>query len=250
MTITYDFWMWLAACAVAGGGAFAVPLLVTHLQPRQPRAVAWLIAAAATLGFALWAVHFIALVAMRMPMAPVLDVPLTLLSIEPVVLATAVVLWLGRRGRLHGGRLAVAVAALAAGSAAARYFSVAALHFAPALQLDFLTFSASIAAVAGVTYAGLRHGEKWFRGASLGKRIGVASAFGVAIGGAAWLGTAAARIAPNPFVQSGAGFDRLTLGYGVTGVALIALLAICAIAGAGERNDGQSEAVADRGFAG
>jgi NO-binding membrane sensor protein with MHYT domain len=218
MTITYDFWMWLAACAVAGGGAFAVPLLVTHLQPRQPRAVAWLIAAAATLGFALWAVHFIALVAMRMPMAPVLDVPLTLLSIEPVVLATAVVLWLGRRGRLHGGRLAVAVAALAAGSAAARYFSVAALHFAPALQLDFLTFSTSIA--------------------------------GVAIGAAAWLGTAAARIAPNPFVQSGAGFDRLTLGYGVTGVALIALLAICAIAGAGERNDGQSEAVADRGFAG
>ena len=146
--------------------------------------------------------------------------------------------------------MAVAVAALAAGSAAARYFSVAALHFAPALQLDFLTFSASIAGVAGIAYAGLRYGEKWFRGATLGKRIGVAGAFGVAIGAAAWLGTAGTRIAPNPFVPSGAGFDPLTLGYGITGIALIALLAICVIACAGERNDGQSEAVADRGFAG
>jgi NO-binding membrane sensor protein with MHYT domain len=250
MTITYDLWMLLAACALAGGGCFAVPLLVSRLQARQPKANTWLIVAVATLGFALWAVHSTALRAMRLPVAPVLDVPLTLLSIEPVILAVAVVLWLGRSGRLHGGRLAIAVAALAAGSAAARYFGVVALHFSPAVQLDFLTFSASIAAVAGLAYAALRYGETWLRRASLGTRIGVAGVLGIAIGAAQWLGTAAARIAPNAFVQSGADFDRLTLGYGVAGIALVALLFVCALARTGERNDAESEVVSDRGFAG
>src|SRR6476469_8783320 len=78
----------------------------------------------ATLGLALWTVHFTALLALRLPVSPAVDIPLTLLSIEPALVAAAAVLWLRRKGHLEGLRLVAAVVTLTLGVTATRYFGI------------------------------------------------------------------------------------------------------------------------------
>src|SRR4029079_11153006 len=83
MTVSYDLWMVCASCVVALLGCFAAPLLAARV--RADRGLVWGFVAVPTLGLALWTVHFTTLLALRLPVSPAVDIPLTLLSIEPAL---------------------------------------------------------------------------------------------------------------------------------------------------------------------
>jgi diguanylate cyclase len=167
MTISYDFWLLASSCVLAVAGCLAACVLVGQLHTGRGPAWAWIAIAAPVLGLALWAMQFTALMAVRLPMGFAFDLPLTLFSIEPAVVATAVVLWLGRNGRLQGARLLGAVLALAAGATATRYFGLAAMRIIPGIQYDAIIFVAAIAASAAIAYFALHYAGRWISGASL-----------------------------------------------------------------------------------
>ena len=246
MTINYDLWMVCASCAVALLGCFAAPLLAARVQAE--RGVLWALIAVPTLGLALWAVHFTALLALRLPVTPALDVPLTLLSIEPALVAAAVVLWLRRKGHLEGVRLLLAVVALTFGVAATRYFGIAALRSVPAIRFDSFTFLASLAAAAALAYVALHHAESWLKAASMLRRAVAAAVIGAAVLGVHYISMAAARITPDPFPRAVSGASPAVLGYVVAGVVVMLLIGVCSIALLQERSV-RSQLMRDRGFA-
>lgn len=231
MTISYDLWLVMSSCVLAIAGCFAASLLAGRLHSSRGTPWGWLMIGIPTLGLALWAVHFTALLAIGLPTLPAFDLPLTLLSIEPAILATAVVLWLGREGHLRGARLLGSVVALAAGVTATRYFGLAAVRIVSAIQYDWLTFSISIAVTAAVAYAALQYAGQWIMGASLTRKIGAAAIVGAAACAAQYLGMAAARFEPNSFSNSvSTTIDPAWLGYTVACSTVTMLIALSVIA--------------------
>jgi NO-binding membrane sensor protein with MHYT domain len=229
MTISYDFWLLASSCVLAVAGCFAACVLVGQLHTGRGLAWAWMTIAAPVLGLTLWAMQFTALMAVRLPMGFSFDLPLTLFSIEPAVVATAVVWWLGRNGRLQGARLLGAVLALAAGATATRYFGLAAMRIIPGIQYDAIIFVAAIAASAAIAYFALHYAGRWISHASLPRKLGIATIIGAAMCAAQYLGMGAARVEPNAFSNAlAASFDRNWLGYAVTCGTLTMLVALTA----------------------
>jgi len=247
MTISLDFWMACASCVVAIVACLAVAVLTPRLQSGQT--VAWALVAVPSLGIALWAVHFTALLAWRLPIAPEPDIPLTLLSIEAAVVASAFVVWLGRKGHLGGVRLVAAVAALTAAVAAMRYFGIASMRLVPAAQFDYPTFLGFIAAAAAVAYAALHHAEKWLMSSSIGRRVCAAALMGTVIWAVHLVSITTARIAPSPFRPAAFTSDAVALGYGVACGTVLLLMVVCALALVHART-AQASVMTDRGFAG
>jgi NO-binding membrane sensor protein with MHYT domain len=231
MTISLDLWLVMSSCVLAIAGCFAASLLAGRLHTGRGTAWAWLIAGVPTLGLALWAVHFTALLAVQMPIGATFDLPLTLLSIEPTVIAAAIVLWLGREGHLRGVRLLGAVAALTAGATATRYFGLAAVRIVAPMPYDWLVFALSIALAAAVAYAALQYAGRWIVGASLLRKLGVTALIGATISTAQYLGLAASRIEPSPFSKIvSARIDHAWLGYTVACSTVTMLIALSVIA--------------------
>src|SRR4051794_22310232 len=246
MTFSYDAWMVCASCAVALLGCFAAPLLAARVQAE--RGLRWGFAAVLTLGLALWAVHFTALLAVRLPVSPALDIPLTLLSIEPALVAAAAVLWLRRESRLEGVRLVVCVVVLTLAVAATRYFGIAALRIVEAVQLDSFTFLASLAAAAGIAYAALHYGELWLKGASVFRKAAATAVIASAVLVVHYASLMAARITPDPFPRAVPTMSPAVLGYAVAGGVVMLLILVCTIALLQERSV-RSQVVRDRRFA-
>jgi NO-binding membrane sensor protein with MHYT domain len=246
MTVSYDLWMVCVSCVVALLGCFAAPLLAARVQ--ADRGLLWGFVVVPTLGLALWTVHFTALLALRLPASPALDIPLTLLSIEPALVAAAVVLWLRRKGHLEGLRLLAAVVTLTLGVAATRYFGIAALRIVPAVQLDSFTFLASLAAVAGIAYVALHHAEVWLKAASLFRRAAAVLVIAAAVLGVHYASMMAARVTPDPFPRSVPSMSTVMLGYAAAGGVVLLLIAAYAVALLQERSV-RSQMMRDRGFA-
>jgi len=231
MTISYDLWLVMSSCVLAIAGCFAASLLAGRLHSGRGTAWGWLTVGVPSLGLALWAVHFTSLLAVRLPMKPAFDLPLTLLSIEPAIVAAAVVLWLGREGDLRGMRLLGGVVALTAGVTATRYFGLAAVRIVPAIQYDWLTFLLSSAASAAVAYVALRYAGRWIKGATPSTRLAFAVLIGTAMCAAQYLSVAAARVEPNSFASAIAtSIDYAWLGYTVAWSTVTMLVAVSAIA--------------------
>ncbi|MDQ7072352.1 MAG: MHYT domain-containing protein [Gammaproteobacteria bacterium] len=61
---------------------------------KQINKITWTIFGATALGFGIWSMHFIAMLALRLPIPVVYDVKITIISVVPAVIASSVVLWM------------------------------------------------------------------------------------------------------------------------------------------------------------
>lgn len=91
----------------------------------------WLSGAAFAMGVGIWSMHFLSVLALRLPV-PIVYVPwLTLLSLLPAVFFSAIALWLIRREHVSLGSLVGAVVCLLAGGAAMHILGMAANEIRP-----------------------------------------------------------------------------------------------------------------------
>src|SRR5688572_24263124 len=65
----------------------------------------WLAAGAITMGIGIWAMHFIGMLAFRLPVSFTYNVPMTLLSVAPAVLASGIMLYVMSQERIGFGKL-------------------------------------------------------------------------------------------------------------------------------------------------
>lgn len=204
--------------------------LAGRLATARGRAVyVWMTGGALAMGVGVWSMHFIGMLALRLPFALGFDLGITALSLLIAVLSSGFALWLVSQPRLPAWQLAFGALIMGAGISSMHYTGMAAMRMTPGIDYDPTLFGASlliavIASGAALWIAfNLRRNTPYVRLA----RGGAAVVMGIAIVGMHYTGMAAARFDDNSFC--GAALTGLS-GKGLDNLVLVTTLAVLIIA--------------------
>ncbi|GAB1233957.1 hypothetical protein UT5_03500 [Ferrigenium sp. UT5] len=104
----------------------------------------WMLTGAATLGVAVWAMHFVGMLAFHLPIPLGYDLELTLLSLLPAILAALVGFRILRQPEVSAGRLLFSAVLMGIGISGMHYLGMAALKMMPAIRYEPLVLVASV----------------------------------------------------------------------------------------------------------
>ncbi|WP_338477179.1 putative bifunctional diguanylate cyclase/phosphodiesterase [Pseudomonas khavaziana] len=204
--------------------------LAGRIATAKGRAVyLWISGGALAMGVGVWSMHFIGMLALRLPFALGFDLGITALSLLISVLSSGFALWLVSQPRLTAWQLAFGALVMGAGIASMHYTGMAAMRMTPGIDYDPTLFGASLliavmACGAALWIAfNLRRNTPYVRLA----RGGAAVVMGVAIVGMHYTGMAAARFADGSYC--GAALTGLS-GKGLDNLVLVTSLAVLVIA--------------------
>ena len=189
----------------------------------------WMTGGALAMGIGVWSMHFIGMLAFRLPITLGYDIGITALSLLIAVLSSGFALWLVNQPRLPAWQLGFGALIMGAGISTMHYTGMAALRMMPGIDYDPTLFGVSLLIAVGASAAALwiafnlRRNTPYVRLA----RGGAAVVMGVAIVGMHYTGMAAARFADGSFC--GAAVDGLS-GSGLDNLVLVTTLAVLAIA--------------------
>ena len=189
----------------------------------------WLVAGAIAMGIGIWAMHFIGMLAFRLPVTVAYDLGTTLLSVAPAVVASCVVLYVTSRSTIRRLQLVPAGALMGLGIGAMHYTGMAAMRMAADMFYDPLLFAGSIvvAFVLATTALYLHflvgHGAKTDDQRT---RLGAALTMGLAVAGMHYTAMAAAYFFPTGGHPASSGALQPMLLAILVGVAAVLVLAL------------------------
>jgi diguanylate cyclase (GGDEF)-like protein len=160
----------------------------------------WLICGALAMGAGIWSMHFIGMLAFKLPVPMAFDLPITLLSLLIAAIASGFALYTVRRSVLNARTLAVSAALIGIGISAMHYTGMLAMRMSPPIEYTPVLFVASVViAIAASLVALLIAFHLRFRrsGLAILARLGSAVVMGFAISGMHYTGMAAANFAPG-----------------------------------------------------
>ncbi|MBA2689329.1 MAG: response regulator [Burkholderiales bacterium] len=201
MTGSYDFWLVALSCVVAVIASYVALDLASRVSASSNRvAMCWLLGGSLSMGTGIWSMHFIGMLAFRLPIPMGYDVSITLLSMLIAVLVSGFALFTINRKTLTVRRLLMSGLVMGVGIASMHYTGMAAMRMSPSIQYDPTLFLLSVVIAIAASVAAL-----WitFRLRSesivnvISKRIGSAMVMGVAIAGMHYTGMAAAKFAAD-----------------------------------------------------
>ncbi len=185
----------------------------------------WLFAGATAMGAGIWSMHFIGMLAFKLPIPQGYDLAITLYSLLIAVAASAYALWLVSQPALPHRRLLGGALILGAGIAAMHYTGMAAMRMQPGIDYDLLWFVLSIVIAMGTAGAAL-----WIahhlrsEGARIRRiRLLAALVMGLAVVGMHYTGMAAAHFPADSICGA-------ALGHGVSMQWLASLVGISSFA--------------------
>jgi len=191
----------------------------------------WLLAGAGAMGVGVWAMHFLGMLAFRLPVKVTYDPLITALSIAPAILASAVVLTIISQEQIKTHQLLLGGVLMGSGIGTMHYLGMAAMQVAAHMLYDPVLFAFSIlVAVALATLAlhtnFLARNGKWKLAKDWAK-LGAALVMGFAVAGMHYTGMAAVYFFPGGSPPSASSLDPLLLAVLVAiATALILGLAI------------------------
>ncbi|MCK3838526.1 MULTISPECIES: EAL domain-containing protein [Pseudomonas] len=204
--------------------------LAGRIATTKGRAVyLWITGGAAAMGVGIWSMHFIGMLALRLPFALGFDLGITALSLLIAVLSSGFALWLVSQPSLPAWQLAFGALVMGAGIASMHYTGMAAMRMTPGIDYDPTLFGASLLIAVMASGAALwiafnlRRNTPYVRLA----RGAAAMVMGVAIVGMHYTGMAAAQFADDSFC--GAALTGLS-GKGLDNLVLVTSLAVLVIA--------------------
>jgi diguanylate cyclase (GGDEF)-like protein len=189
----------------------------------------WIGGGALAMGFGVWSMHFIGMLALELPLALGYDLGLTLWSLLVAILSSGFALWLVSQPRLPWLQLLFGALIMGAGISAMHYSGMAALRMQPGIDYDPTLFGLSLLIAVGASAAALsiafhlRRQTPYVRLA----RGAAAVIMGLAIVGMHYTGMAAANFPVGSFC--GAAVDGLS-GNGLDNLVLVSSLAVLVIA--------------------
>jgi len=195
----------------------------------------WLVAAAVTMGGGIWSMHFVAMLAFKMPLAMSYDVGLTILSLVVAIFVTSGGFYVISRQNASPRRLVLSGIFMGVGIVAMHYTGMAALRSPAKLSYDPLFVALSIVVAVGASTAAL-----WltFRTTDLWQRLGAAAVMGVAISGMHYTAMRAASFTAHGQFYGApghAGLDQTHLALVVAGTTFV-ILAVALVASLSEQN--------------
>ncbi len=162
----------------------------------------WLIGGAIAMGFGIWSMHFIGMLAFQLPIPLGYDLAITLYSLLIAIASSGYALWVVSGPSLPPRRLCFAAAVLGSGIAAMHYVGMAAMRMAPGIDYDPTWFAASILIAVAAAGTALWIAFSLRRDADKGvgrHRLIAALVMGLAIVGMHYTGMAAARFPEGSF---------------------------------------------------
>jgi diguanylate cyclase (GGDEF)-like protein len=155
----------------------------------------WLMGGACAMGVGIWSMHFVGMLAFRLPIPLAYDPAITFASLAIAIASSAFALWMVSRSSLPRLRLVSGSLLMGAGIAGMHYIGMAATRMTPAIRYDVVLFLLSVAIAVLASGAALwiafllrRHSP---RGPLL--RAGAAVVMGAAIAGMHYTAMAAAQ---------------------------------------------------------
>ena len=191
----------------------------------------WLVGGAFSMGTGIWSMHFIGMLAFKLPVPVAYDIPLNTLSWLIAIVVSGIALLVVRRPEMTGGNLSVGASLMGAGIGSMHYTGMAAMRMSPPIEYDPFLFMASIIIAIAASLAALWIAfqlRKKYSGTAIFAKLGSAVVMGFAIAGMHYTGMAAAHFAPGSIclVTDGTGgMDNATLAT-MIGLATLSILAL------------------------
>ncbi|WP_226457114.1 putative bifunctional diguanylate cyclase/phosphodiesterase [Pseudomonas sp. AF03-9] len=204
--------------------------LAGRIATAKGRAVLyWMSGGAVAMGVGVWSMHFIGMLALRMPFALGFDVGITALSLLIAVLSCGFALWLVNQSRLPAWQLTLGALVMGAGISSMHYTGMAAMRMTPGIDYDPTLFSASLLIAVVASGAALWIAFHLRRDTPYVRlmRGGAAVIMGLAIVGMHYTGMAAAQFADESYC--GAAVSGLS-GKGLDNLVVVTSLAVLVIA--------------------
>ncbi len=227
MAITYNPWLVLLSVSIAVVAAYATLGLAGRLAYSQGGAWrAWLAGGAMAMGFGIWAMHFVGMLALRMPISLSYSAPWTVLSMLPATLAAALLLTMIRHiPRPHAGHILLGSVVLGGGIGSMHYTGMLAIEVAPPIGFDWRMVLVSVGVAVGLSVAGVwlafRHARD--AGSGLTRAFG-ALVMGCTVAAMHYTGMAASQFAADCVSVPGAwGIPAAGLAAGVSVLAFVVL---------------------------
>ncbi len=194
----------------------------------------WLVAAAITMGGGIWSMHFVAMLAFKMPIPMSYDIGLTILSLVMAIVVTSGGFYVISRHKASPRHLVLSGVFMGLGVVAMHYTGMAAMRGQAELSYDRLFVALSVVIAIGASTAAL-----WlaFRTTGPGQHLVAAVVMGVAISGMHYTAMRAAIFTAHGPVHEApgsAGLDQTSLALVVTGITFV-ILAFALIASLSEQ---------------
>lgn len=193
---SYDPWVVALSYLIASFASYTALDLARRVRtPHLSVARGWWLSGTIVMGTGIWAMHFVGMLAMDLPINIGYDYATTSLSWLAAVGASGVALHIASHAELSWGRLARGALIMGGGICAMHYLGMQALVMAPPIQWSVLWVAISVVIAVGASAAALLifFGLRRLQGrtAFLGQ-IGAALLMGAAISGMHYSGMAAA----------------------------------------------------------
>lgn len=188
----------------------------------------WLIGGSVTMGVGIWSMHFVGMLAFKLPIMVGYDYLFTALSLLAAIAVSSVALRVASREELTARYLGLGAVAMGAGICAMHYIGMHAMALSPGIVWNWglVAASAGIAitasAVALLIFFWLRTRDG---AAAFAWQIAAAVTMGVAIAGMHYTGMAAASFQVGVVCLSSDGLGGTTLGF-LVGMASLVLLSM------------------------
>ena len=217
---TWNPWLIGLSMLVAAMASYVALDLASRVTASAgPAARRWLLAGAASMGIGIWSMHFIGMLAFRLPMPMSYDARITALSLLIAIVVSGFALHTVSRQRLGLLRLSLGGVLMGIGIASMHYTGMAAMQVSVPIRYEPLLFALSIAIAMGASVAALwlafqLRGESMLSGSWL--RAGAALVMGAAICGMHYTGMAAAVFSPHGMAPPGtSGIDNDWLAFAI-----------------------------------
>ena len=221
--------VFISLCVAILASYTALDLSARIATARGRTVYLWIGGGALAMGFGVWSMHFIGMLALELPLTLGYDLGLTLWSLLVAILSSGFALWLVSQPRLPALQLLFGALIMGAGISAMHYSGMAALRMQPGIEYDPTLFGLSLLIAVGASAAALSIAFHLRKQAPYVRLVRAAAAviMGLAIVGMHYTGMAAANFPIGSFC--GAAVDGLS-GKGLDNLVLVASLAVLIIA--------------------
>src|SRR5450830_495227 len=145
LTTHYDSLLVVLSYLVAILASYTALDLAGRINSAQEKNVFWWLAGGAmAMGIGIWSMHFIGMLAFRLPIPLGYDLRITALSLAIAVLASGFALWRINQPQLPVAHLATSAIIMGVAIAAMHYTGMAALRMNPTIHYDVPLFIASV----------------------------------------------------------------------------------------------------------
>ncbi|HTP38835.1 MAG TPA: EAL domain-containing protein [Steroidobacteraceae bacterium] len=219
MHATWDLSLILLSFVLAFAASFTALNLASRItSASQAMQWRWLAVGGIAMGTGIWSMHFVGMLAMRIPLQLKYDLTTTADSLLIAMATSTFALKIASVREMGQRRLVPASAVMGGGIAAMHYTGVAAIRVVPAIQYDVPLVMLSLGIAMATSYAAMwliySFGRQSLRPWAP-VRVGAAALMGLAVCGVHYTGMAATGINPKAYCFSGVALTGEWLAAGV-----------------------------------